>query len=111
MACDPARAHELGRIAARGSADALAAYARELDAALAGPPAPGGHANALLHMFGYVSERLDPGERGGFLAALERYRAGEGKLDEPVRQLHEWITRYDVTYLRQQCYFEVVLRR
>jgi uncharacterized protein YbgA (DUF1722 family) len=114
MACDPVRARELGRIAARSdtaTADAFAAYARELDAALAAPPTPGGHANALLHMFGYVSERLDGPARREFLAALEQYRDGSGTLAAPVRLLHAWIAKYDVAYLEQQYYFEVFLRR
>lgn len=117
MACDPAGAKRLGHIAAaapppgRDASGAYAEYASALARALAEPPTRGGHVNALLHMFGYISESLAPAERATFLELIERYRAGEEPLGTAVRQLHEWIARRDVAYLGAQRYFEPFLRK
>lgn len=115
MAHDPVSARALGRLAAEARsasfADACDAYARGVDGALATPAAPGGHVNALLHMFGYLPAELPAAERNRFLVALEAYRLGTGTLAEPVTLLRRWILQYDVAYLKPQVYFEPYFRR
>ena len=114
MACDPQRARALGALAAgarNGGGNAFAEYAAVLDAVLAWPPPPGGHENALLHMYGYVSDRLDAAAGRRFRRALAGYRAGTGSLERPVRLLWEWIAAYEVSYLKPQMYFEAYLSR
>jgi uncharacterized protein YbgA (DUF1722 family) len=114
MASDPAAAARLGRIAADAPRDAAAAAFAEYGAALARAldtaPAPGGHENAVLHMFGYVSESLSGSERDRFLAELAAFRAGTGTLEAPVARLWQWLVAQDVAYLERQSYFETVLR-
>jgi uncharacterized protein YbgA (DUF1722 family) len=114
MAHDPARARGLGRIAAHarvtGFDAACAEYARELDRVLARPASPGGHVNALLHMFGYLPATLPAAERARFLTVLEAYRGGTGTLAEPTALLWQWIGQYDVAYLKPQAYFEPLRR-
>ena len=108
MSFDPGRMTALGRIVADGPADAerFAAYRALLAYVLARPAGGGGQVNALMHMAGYISDRLAPGRRadlsGAILAAAaspERRRAATALLREVVREQENG-------YLGDQAFFD-----
>lgn len=99
----------LGRIVAdvagQGWDMALAAYRAGLIRALETPAAAPATANALAHVFGYISDRLEAGERAFFLSQLDALRAGDVQPVEVIELLQGWVLRFDEAYLRSQALF------
>ncbi|MBC7350008.1 MAG: DUF523 and DUF1722 domain-containing protein [Candidatus Aminicenantes bacterium] len=58
--------------------------------------------NALNHMFGYVSPRLNPGERQHFLRLLEQYRSGQTDFVTIIELLRAYGYRFNLPYLLDQ---------
>lgn len=108
----PAR---LGRIVANPDglllSDLVSSYRRTLGEALADPPRTGNTVNALQHLFGFVSDRLDARERSYFLELLEEFRAGRLTLPAILALLRSWAVRFEETYLASQFFFEPYPRR
>jgi uncharacterized protein YbgA (DUF1722 family) len=108
MAHDPDACRALGRMLARGGrkpVDTLAAdYGRGLMAALARPASRGGHANALMHMAGYLSDALDTGARRALHEEIDAYRRGAPPQAGPLGLLGEHLRRHPVPYLQDQHY-------
>lgn len=67
-------------------------------------PTKGKHANALMHMAGYLKKQLGPQGRQELSTSIEKYRTGVVPLIVPVTLLSHMIRRFDATYLSQQTY-------
>lgn len=108
LAHEPSAYRELGRIVAQAGTRARdeleADYRRTFGAALAVRPERGRHTNALQHVFGLLSERLDDTRRHDVLDVIERYRQGRVPLSRPIALLrhHAEVERLD--YLTRQTY-------
>lgn len=119
LARSPEAYRALGRLVAtapssrRSSARAqvAAAYARELRAALALPRSRGREVNALQHAAGFVSARLDDGERRALTAAIDDYAAGRAPRGRALALLRRHARRHDVAWLGQQLYLGSAPRR
>ncbi|SEG42172.1 Uncharacterized conserved protein YbgA, DUF1722 family [Thermomonospora echinospora] len=110
LAHDPDRYRRLGRVVAEaGSAPRTrveAGYAELFAAALAVRPRRGRHVNALLHVFGPMSERLDDARRHDIVTAIEEYRQGTVPLGVPMALLRHHARGEGCAYLLAQTYFE-----
>jgi uncharacterized protein YbgA (DUF1722 family)/uncharacterized protein YbbK (DUF523 family) len=98
----------MGRlVAGAGSApiDALGAqYVTELMAALSRRANPRGHTNVLQHLFGYVSSKLDAGDRLEMVEIIDQYRNELVPLVVPLTLLKHHFRRYPNPYLERQHY-------
>jgi uncharacterized protein YbgA (DUF1722 family)/uncharacterized protein YbbK (DUF523 family) len=101
---------ELGRYLAESSRRPLDAvmghYLRRFMAALGRPATRKTHANALMHVFGYLKEALDGETRQDLLAAIEDYRLGHVPLAVPIRLLDHYLKRHGSDYIRGQTYLD-----
>jgi uncharacterized protein YbgA (DUF1722 family)/uncharacterized protein YbbK (DUF523 family) len=70
------------------------------------PPRSTGTRNALMHVFGYVSDRLTARERKHFLGLLEDYRAERATLAALIALLQSWVVRFEEPYLAGQIFFD-----
>lgn len=97
----------LGESAKDGDVRELArAYLAGLAEVLRRPPTRRGHTNALFHMAGFVTGRIDEGDRHELIDAVERYRLGQLPLIVPVTLIRHHARRLDVEYLRDQVYLD-----
>lgn len=110
MTRGPAVPGRLGRIVAnpedRAFGELVTEYRRVLGDELRGPPRTGDTVNALQHVFGFVSDRLEAAERRHFLELLEEFRGERLTLPAILPVLRSWATRFDETYLESQRLFE-----
>ncbi|MBG6093622.1 DUF523 and DUF1722 domain-containing protein [Actinomadura viridis] len=110
LAHSPAGYRETGRIVAqagtRDRADLEAAYRDAFGRALAARAGRGRHTNALLHVFGPLSERLDRVRRHDIVAAIESYRRGEAPLSVPVALLRHNAEGEGHDYVALQTYLD-----
>lgn len=106
MAYRPQKLRELGRIVANPERQpweiVCARYLAAFRAALQHPPRRPTVVNALLHAFGYISDRLSRAERAHFLEVVEAYRARRLPLSTPLALLRSWTARFAEPYLGQQ---------
>lgn len=109
MAYNQNRMRIMGRIAAnpdhRDPAEALAAYARELDQALARGPKYTSNINVVMHALGYFKKQLTAREKAHFLDTIELYRQGRVLLGTLQALIFSWVLRQDVQYLAGQTFF------
>jgi uncharacterized protein YbgA (DUF1722 family) len=73
---------------------------------LARPATRGGHANALEHLAGYVSDALTTEDRHALRSAIHAFRRGERTLHEPARLLRAHLARHGRDYVNEQVYLE-----
>ncbi len=110
LAHDEAAYRRLGRQVAQAGTRPLerlgAEYARELMGALARRATPGQHANVLQHLLGYVSGRLDAGERAETMDLIERYRQGLVPLVAPISRLRRHFLRHPHPFVNRQHYLD-----
>jgi len=101
---------ELGRVVANhercGFEEVAAAYREGLRRALRKAPSPPAVVNVLEHAWGYVSDRLDAGERAYYRRQLERYRAGRLPISAPASLIESAAVRFGVDYLLGQFFFD-----
>jgi uncharacterized protein YbgA (DUF1722 family)/uncharacterized protein YbbK (DUF523 family) len=98
---------EAGRLLAdlSGDLEAVAArYRSVLMAGLARPARPGGHANVLQHLAGYVKRELDAATRSELADLIQAYRRGEVPLLAPLTLLRHHLRRYPDSYALEQIY-------
>lgn len=69
-------------------------------------PKNGQHANVMLHIFGYVSDKLKSREKHYFLKLIEDYRQNKIKLDLLIMFIKNWAYRFDDEYLIGQVYLD-----
>ena len=100
----------LGRIVANHEKkpvdEVLTLYEHSLDQAFSHPPRFTNMINVLMHLLGFFSERLTPGEKSFFLESLERYRHEKIPLSVPVNMIRSWVIRFDEKYLLNQSFFD-----
>jgi len=65
-----------------------------------------GHTNVLYHLAGFVTDRIDDGDRRELIESIDRYRAGQLPLIVPVTLIRHHVRRLEVDYLREQVYLE-----
>lgn len=110
MAYSQGGLRELGRLVANAEsmppAALVARYAERFGQLTARPARPASLRNALLHAFGYVSDRLTGRERQHFLTLLEDYRAVRTPLNSLLELLRSWVVRFEEPYLSGQSLFE-----
>ncbi|MBN2027078.1 MAG: DUF523 and DUF1722 domain-containing protein [Actinobacteria bacterium] len=109
MAYNQSELKLLGRIVANSERlkvkELIPLYRDHLARALSKTPRYTSNINVLMHALGYFSKDIAPREKGYFLEALERYRAGNIPLSAVISIVNSWIVRFDQSYLRQQSYF------
>ncbi|NJN51832.1 MAG: DUF1722 domain-containing protein [Gammaproteobacteria bacterium] len=71
---------------------------------LSRPAKPGGHANVLQHLQGYVKKELDSATRQEFAALTDAYRRGEVPLLAPLTLLKHHLRRFPDRYALEQIY-------
>ncbi|GAA2454149.1 hypothetical protein GCM10010191_86240 [Actinomadura vinacea] len=110
LAHDPAGYRETGRIVAESGARARAAletgYRRAFARALAIRPRRGRDVNALLHVLGPLSDRLDRARRHDIVEAIEAFRVGEAPLGVPIALLRRHAVGEELEYLARQTYLD-----
>lgn len=114
MSRDPAGARELGRLLGQAGsissegemAEMAAAYEAGFGETLSRLPSRGRHTNVLQHLAGYVSDRIDDGDRAELSGAIDGYRAGLVPLIVPVTLLRHHIRRLEIDYLLDQVYLK-----
>lgn len=65
-------------------------------------PRMGSWLNSLMHMFGYVSAKLDADERAFFMQLCDQYKKQQVPLIALTKMLHAWALRFDEKYLLRQ---------
>jgi uncharacterized protein YbgA (DUF1722 family) len=119
MAHSQAAYRRLGRlVACAGSqpVEALAAvYISDLMGTLKQCATCKEHANALMHLLGFLRTKLDKEKRAELLAAIENYRRGLVPLIVPITLLNHHFQRQPNLYISKQYYlnphpFELMLR-
>jgi len=79
-------------------------YATELMTALKRRAGRNRHVNVLQHLFGFVSERLDAGDRAEMVEILDRYGQGLVPLIVPITLLNHHFRRHPNEYVARQYY-------
>jgi uncharacterized protein YbgA (DUF1722 family)/uncharacterized protein YbbK (DUF523 family) len=111
MARNQAGMRRLGRLLGESAkndppAGLAAAYLAGMTEVLRRPPTRRGHTNVLYHLAGFVTDRIDDGDRRELIESIERYRAGLLPLVVPVTLIRHHVRRLGVEYLRDQVYLE-----
>lgn len=101
---------ELGRLLSDlGTAD-LDVVAQDYISSLMGAftrvPGRGNHANALLHISGYLKKRVDADERRDLRDQIELYRSGATPLVVPVTLLRSSFSRHPDRYINRQYFMD-----
>jgi len=109
MAYNQSELKIMGRIVAnsehRKVGELLPLYREHLTRALSRTPRYTSNINVLMHALGYFSQDITTREKGYFLEALERYRAGSIPLSAVSSIVNSLIVRFDQEYLQQQSFF------
>lgn len=111
MARNQAGMRRLGRLLGEsgkgdGAGDLAQAYLAGMTEVLRRPATRRGHTNVLFHLAGFVTDRIDDGDRRELIDSIERYRAGQLPLIVPVTLIRHHARRLEVEYLRDQIYLE-----
>ena len=86
--------------------DLFSKYNNMLGKTLKKPPEIPSNINVLLHVFGYISDKLNHAEKAFFLDSLEKYRLGIMPLLVCLNLLKSWIIRFEQDYLAHQTFFQ-----
>lgn len=81
-------------------------YEKHLQLLLKRPSAIGSNINVLMHIFGYISNKISKDEKLLFIDSLQRYHDELDCLCVPIILLKSWVIRFNVDYLKKQTYFE-----
>jgi uncharacterized protein YbgA (DUF1722 family) len=110
MAHSPAAYQELGRLVAQGASlgkhDLKRQYSHLFMVALSIVATRRRHANALQHMLGYFSERLDRESRAELLGAIDDYVRELVPLVVPITLIRHHVRVHNVAYLAGQVYLD-----
>ena len=79
-------------------------YVLELMSALKQRAGQKQHANVLQHLLGFVSDRLDDGDRSEMVEIIDQYRRGLVPLVVPVTLLNHHFRRHPSDYVARQHY-------
>jgi uncharacterized protein YbgA (DUF1722 family) len=69
-------------------------------------PSRPNHTNVLQHMAGFVSDKVDDGDRKELEQAIENYRLELMPLIVPVTLLRHYVRRLGIEYLDNQIYLD-----
>jgi len=110
MAYNQAELKTLGKITANGDerspSELLKDYQSHLYKALSRAPKYTSNINALMHILGYFSDKINKGEKSLFLDNLQKYREGRVTICPSKILLKSWIMRFEDEYLFRQSFFE-----
>lgn len=111
LAADPEGYRQLGPLVAQaGSADwheLTAAYEERLMAALARPPSPGRHVNALQHLLGFLKDELTGEQKARINEQLDLYRQGLVPRAVPLALIRYLLDHHSGNaWAREQTYLE-----
>ena len=81
-------------------------YIAELMHGLSHPATPGGHANVMSHLQGYVKRTLSAAGRKELAQLIEQYRLGEVPLLAPLTLLKHHLGEHDAGYAINQLYLQ-----
>ena len=109
MAHNQSRLRAAGRLLANPDAFAsdeelATAYLVEFTRIMKGTPTRRNHSNALQHMVGYFSKKLDAEDTGEMVQAIDDYRLGLLPLIVPITLIRHYVRKFDVSYLKDQVY-------
>ncbi len=79
-------------------------YVVELMSALKRPARRKQHVNVLQHLLGYVSNKLDAGDRAEMVEVIDQYRQGLVPLVVPITLLNHHFRRHPSDYVARQHY-------
>jgi uncharacterized protein YbgA (DUF1722 family)/uncharacterized protein YbbK (DUF523 family) len=100
--------NRLGRLVASGKGtdrtDLARSYQDEFMATLRVHATRGRHANVLQHMAGYFKKRLDPRSRAELQELITDYRSGLVPLIAPITLVRQYVSAFEVAYLKDQVY-------
>ena len=68
------------------------------------PPTIRNHVNALQHMSGYFTRKLDADDRQEMVETIESYRLGLLPFIVPITLIRHYVRKFDLTYLQDQVY-------
>jgi uncharacterized protein YbgA (DUF1722 family) len=81
-------------------------YYNHLKQVYGAPVVPGRNENVILHMFGYFSQYLEPGEKTFFFELIKNYKSRQLPFSALMTLMYSWILRFDIDYLIKQTIFE-----
>ncbi len=82
------------------------AYLAGMTEVMRRPATRRGHTNVLYHLAGFVTDRIDDGDRRELIESIDRYRAGQLPLIVPITLIRHHARRLEVEYLRDQVYLD-----
>lgn len=111
MARNQAGMRRLGRLLGQsgkqdGARELAQTYLAGMTEVMRRPATRRGHTNVLYHLAGFVTDRIDDGDRRELIESIDRYRAGQLPLIVPVTLIRHHVRRLEVEYLRDQVYLE-----
>jgi uncharacterized protein YbgA (DUF1722 family)/uncharacterized protein YbbK (DUF523 family) len=110
MAYNQVEQKKMGRIVANHAKDSvenvIVDYEEHLKKAIMTPLKKGRNTNMILHMFGYVSDKVSDIEKKFFLEELDLYINNKKPLSAIMTMLHAWVIRFKEEYLLGQVIFE-----
>ena len=111
MARNQAGMRRLGRLLGESgkkddARDLAQAYLAGMTEVMRRPATRRGHTNVLYHLAGFVTDRIDDGDRRELIESIDRYRAGQLPLIVPITLIRHHARRLEVEYLRDQVYLD-----
>ena len=110
MTYNQQKMRELGRLVANAGGQSLdqilPAYRGGFGLALRIAPRYTTVINTVEHAYGYMSDKLNAGEKSFYRRQLERYRNGRLPVSALTSLVHVWAVRFEVSYLLEQSFFQ-----
>ncbi len=80
-------------------------YEKVLFSLFSKPPSHKSTINVILHLFGYVSDKLSNEEKQFYLDLIDQYRNEKISLNVLTHVLKSWVVRFSEPYLSNQTFF------
>lgn len=80
-------------------------YEKVLFSLFSKPPSHKSTINVILHLFGYVSDKLGSEEKQFYLDLIDQYRNEKISLNVLTHVLKSWVVRFSEPYLSNQTFF------
>lgn len=110
MAHSPQLYREMGRLVAHAKeqkrAELFARYEQLMLRALKARATPKKNANVLMHMMGFLKQRLSADEKQEMLEIIEEYRRELIPLVVPITLMQHYVRKYKEPYLARQYYLK-----
>ena len=109
MAYNQSELQKMGRLVAHAKRlpekQVIESYQKHIQAMFCKLPRLVSMINALLHCFGYVSDKLSSEERSYFLDLIQQYKEKHIPLSSLLSVMKSWIIRFKEPYLSEQSLF------